>query len=54
MLLASARELTDDDRELVELARATIDANTDADPDRPGIYTMGRPCAPRTVACSSV
>ncbi|MDX2973421.1 cytidine deaminase family protein [Kribbella solani] len=30
--------LTDDDRELVELARQTVDANTDG-PD--GVYTMG-------------
>ncbi|WP_238353147.1 cytidine deaminase family protein [Kribbella solani] len=30
--------LTDDDRELIELARQTVDANTDG-PD--GVYTMG-------------
>ena len=30
--------LTDDDRELIELARDTVDANTDG-PD--GVYTMG-------------
>ena len=30
--------LTDDDRELIELARRTVDANTDG-PD--GVYTMG-------------
>ncbi|MFD7154525.1 cytidine deaminase family protein [Kribbella sp. NPDC059898] len=32
------RPLTDDDRELIELARRTVDANTDG-PD--GVYTMG-------------
>ena len=32
-LPGSARELTDDEWDLVELARATIDANTDAGPD---------------------
>ncbi|MEC5184751.1 cytidine deaminase [Cryobacterium sp. MP_3.1] len=30
-----------DDRELIELARATIDANTDAGPDEDGAHTMG-------------
>ncbi|MGH9066627.1 MAG: cytidine deaminase family protein [Acidimicrobiales bacterium] len=37
----SARELTDEDEELVALAKATIDANTDAGPDEDGIHTMG-------------
>lgn len=37
----SARDLTDDERELVELARSTIDANTDAGPDQDGVHTMG-------------
>ncbi|MEV0794074.1 cytidine deaminase [Kribbella sp. NPDC050459] len=32
------RPLTDDDRELIELARRTVDANTDG-PD--GVHTMG-------------
>jgi cytidine deaminase len=41
MLPASAQDLTDDDRELVELARSTIDANTDAGPDGDGVHTMG-------------
>lgn len=40
-LPASARELTDDDWRLVELARATIDVNTDAGPDQDGVHTMG-------------
>ncbi len=40
-LPASARELTDDELELVELARSTIDANTDAGPDEDGVHTMG-------------
>ncbi len=40
-LPASSRELTDDEWQLVELARATIDANTDADPDQDGVHTMG-------------
>ncbi|WP_199190220.1 cytidine deaminase [Cryobacterium sp. N22] len=30
-----------DDLELIELARATIDANTDAGPDEDGAHTMG-------------
>ncbi|WP_371407709.1 cytidine deaminase [Kribbella sp. NBC_00662] len=34
----SLQPLTDDDRELIELARRTVDANTDG-PD--GVYTMG-------------
>jgi cytidine deaminase len=34
----SLRPLTDGDRELIELARRTVDANTDG-PD--GVYTMG-------------
>lgn len=37
----SARELTDDERELVDLARRTIDAATDAGPDEDGVHTMG-------------
>ena len=37
----SARELTTTEWELVELARATIDANTDAGPDQDGAHTMG-------------
>lgn len=37
----SARDLTDDERELVELARSTIDATTDAGPDQDGVHTMG-------------
>ncbi len=37
----SSRELTDDDWQLVELARSTIDANTDAEPDQDGVHTMG-------------
>ncbi|PFG39756.1 hypothetical protein ATJ97_2269 [Georgenia soli] len=40
-LPASARELTADEWELVELARATIDATTDAGPDEDGVHTMG-------------
>jgi cytidine deaminase len=37
----SARDLTDDEWALVELARATIDDNTDAGPDQDGVHTMG-------------
>ena len=37
----SARELADEERELVELARETIDAATDAGPGEDGIHTMG-------------
>ncbi len=37
----SARELDDDERRLVELARSTIDASTDAGPDEDGVHTMG-------------
>ncbi|MFF9363646.1 ASCH domain-containing protein [Streptomyces griseoluteus] len=37
----SARALDDDERELVELARRTIDAHTDAGPDEDGIHTVG-------------
>ena len=40
-LPASARNLTEDELELVELARSTIDANTDAGPDEDGVHTMG-------------
>ncbi|MGV9791360.1 ASCH domain-containing protein [Streptomyces sp. NPDC003435] len=38
---SSARALDDDERELVELARRTIDAHTDAGPDEDGTHTMG-------------
>ncbi|MFD8295459.1 ASCH domain-containing protein [Streptomyces bauhiniae] len=38
---SSARALDDDERELVELARRTIDAHTDAGPDEDGVHTMG-------------
>lgn len=37
----SARPLTPDETELVELARRTIDETTDAGPDEDGIHTMG-------------
>lgn len=37
----SARDLDDDERELIEFARETIDANTDAGPDEDGVHTMG-------------
>ncbi len=37
----SSHEPTDDDLQLVELARSTIDANTDAEPDQDGVHTMG-------------
>ncbi|MCC3291202.1 MULTISPECIES: cytidine deaminase [unclassified Arthrobacter] len=37
----SAVPLTPADRELVDLARCTIDAATDAGPDEDGIHTMG-------------
>lgn len=40
-LPASARALTPEDLELVELARRTIDRATDAGPDEDGIHTMG-------------
>ena len=40
-------ELALEDRELVEAARAAIDANTDAVPDADGVHTMG--AAVRTV-----
>jgi cytidine deaminase len=40
-LPASARDLTEDELELVELARSTIDANTDAGADEDGMHTMG-------------
>ena len=36
--MLSLQPLTDDDRELIELARRTVDANTDG-PD--GVHTMG-------------
>lgn len=38
---ASARELDDDERELVELARRTIDEHTDAGPGEDGVHTVG-------------
>ncbi|MGV9348697.1 ASCH domain-containing protein [Streptomyces spiralis] len=38
---SSARSLDDDERELVELARRTIDAQTDAGPNEEGIHTVG-------------
>ncbi|MHB8296393.1 MAG: hypothetical protein ACYDH5_17635 [Acidimicrobiales bacterium] len=41
MLLAPARDLTDVDWELVEAARSTIDASTDAGPGEDGAHTMG-------------
>jgi len=37
----SARPLTELEGELVALARATIDANTDTGPDQDGVHTMG-------------
>lgn len=40
-LPSSARELTSEEWQLVELARSTIDANTDAGPDKDGVHTMG-------------
>jgi len=40
-VVASARPLTADEDELVELARRTIDANTDAGPGEDGVHTMG-------------
>lgn len=40
-LPTSTRELTAEDWELVELARATIDNNTDAEPDQDGVHTVG-------------
>lgn len=42
MAFRSARELDDDDLELLDLATRTIDANTDANsPDADGIHTVG-------------
>lgn len=38
---ASATTLTDDERALIEAARTTIDATTDAGPDEDGVHTMG-------------
>ncbi len=37
----SARALTPDEEELIELARKTIDATTDAGPGEDGFHTMG-------------
>lgn len=39
--LPSARELNAHELDLVEAARAVIDANTDAGPNQDGIHTMG-------------
>lgn len=41
LLPVSARELTDEEWQLVEVARSTIDATTDAGPDEDGVHTMG-------------
>lgn len=38
---ASPRSLTTDEEELVEAARRTIDAATDAGPNEDGVHTMG-------------
>jgi cytidine deaminase len=40
-LPSSARPLTAEEDELVELARRTIDATTDAGPDADGVHTVG-------------
>lgn len=40
-VVTSARPLTADEDELVELARRTIDASTDAGPGEDGVHTMG-------------
>ena len=40
-LPVSARELTEDEHALVDLARRTIDATTDAGPGEDGAHTMG-------------
>lgn len=40
-LPSSARELTSEEWQLVELARSVIDANTDAGPGEGGVHTMG-------------
>ena len=37
----SARPLTTDEAELIEVARRTIDATTDAGPNEDGVHTMG-------------
>lgn len=37
----SARELTAEEHDLVDLAQQVIDANTDAEPDQDGVHTMG-------------
>lgn len=37
----SAHQLTSEELQLVELARSTIDTNTDAGPDEDGVHTMG-------------
>jgi cytidine deaminase len=39
--MPSTRPLTEDEQALVELARATIDANTDAGPGEDGVHTVG-------------
>ena len=41
LLPPSARAMTPEEEELVELARRTIDATTDAGPDEDGVHTMG-------------
>lgn len=40
-LPTSAREVDADEIDLIELARRTIDAATDAEPDEDGVHTMG-------------
>lgn len=40
-LPSSARELDTSEFELIEIARQTIDAATDAGPDEDGVHTMG-------------
>jgi cytidine deaminase len=37
----SAREITADEFELIDVARRVIDANTDAEPEKDGVHTMG-------------
>jgi cytidine deaminase len=39
--VATPSELSDEDEQLIALARQTIDRNTDAGPDEDGIHTMG-------------
>ena len=40
-LPTSARELTAEEWELIDMARATIDNSTDAGPDQDGVHTVG-------------